>query len=41
MAAHAILPFIHLNDYASSIQKSLETIDLVKEKNNSIHGSLL
>lgn len=41
MAAHAILPFIHLNDYASSIIGSIDLLDLLTAKNNTIHGTLL
>ena len=41
MAAHAILPFIHLDEYVSSIKQTLETLNLDTEKNNNIHGSLL
>lgn len=40
MSAHAVLPFIHLNDYTSEIVSTLQNLDLSKASNNLIHGEL-
>ena len=41
MAAHALLPFIHLNDYPNEIKDTLTNTKLHTDGNNLIHGNLL
>lgn len=41
MAAHALLPFIHLNEYQQEVEQTLTDLDLDNLPNNMIHGLLL